>query len=97
MCFGSGVDDLINSLHGEVEGHKFALHRFCQIMRCSSREDFQLTTGCSPFRAAPTVRPQKPDSVMGLSMTLFSPNRSSRPFVTLYLRMSVSGSVAQSV
>ena len=43
------------------------------------------TTGCKPANAAPTVRPAKPDSVMGLSMTLFSPNRSSSPFVTLYL------------
>ncbi|KAH0357911.1 hypothetical protein KCU83_g293, partial [Aureobasidium melanogenum] len=36
-----------------------------------------------PARAAPTVRPVKPDSVMGESMTLFSPKRSSRPLVTL--------------
>ena len=41
--------------------------------------------GCSPASAAPTARPAKPDSVMGVSMTLFSPKRSSRPFVTLYL------------
>ena len=43
------------------------------------------TTGCKPANAAPTVRPQKPDSVIGLSMTLLSPNRSNKPFVTLYL------------
>ena len=42
-------------------------------------------TGCSPANAAPTVRPQNPDSVIGLSITLLSPNRSRRPFVTLYL------------
>jgi hypothetical protein len=41
--------------------------------------------GCRPASAAPTVRPAKPDSVMGESMTLFSPKRSRRPFVTLYL------------
>lgn len=41
--------------------------------------------GASPARAAPTARPAKPDSVMGESMTRFSPNRSRRPFVTLYL------------
>ena len=51
------------------------------------------TTGWRPASAAPTVRPQKPDSVMGLSMTLFSPNRSSRPFVTLYL----SGNTSQHI
>jgi hypothetical protein len=43
------------------------------------------TTGCKPARAAPTVRPAKPDSVIGLSITRLSPNRSNRPFVTLYL------------
>ena len=43
------------------------------------------TTGCKPANAAPTVRPAKPDSVIGLSMTLFSPNLSSSPLVTLYL------------
>ena len=25
MCFGGGVDDLVNGLHGEVKGHEFAL------------------------------------------------------------------------
>ena len=42
-------------------------------------------TGCRPASAAPTVRPQKPDSVMGESITRLSPNLSSSPFVTLYL------------
>lgn len=42
-------------------------------------------TGCRPASAAPTVRPQKPDSVMGESMTRLSPNLSNSPFVTLYL------------
>lgn len=42
-------------------------------------------TGCSPASAAPTVSPQKPDSVIGESITLLSPNLSKRPFVTLYL------------
>jgi hypothetical protein len=42
--------------------------------------------GCRPASAAPTVRPAKPDSVMGLSITLFSPKRSRRPLVTLYLQ-----------
>jgi hypothetical protein len=41
--------------------------------------------GCRPASAAPTVRPAKPDSVMGESITLFSPKRSRRPLVTLYL------------
>lgn len=44
-----------------------------------------LTTGCKPANAAPTAKPQNPASVMGVSMTLLGPNRSSRPFVTLYL------------
>ncbi len=44
-------------------------------------------TGCRPAKAAPTVKPQKPDSVIGLSMTLFSPKRSNNPLVTLYLRI----------
>lgn len=26
VCFCGGVDDLIDGLHGEVEGHEFALH-----------------------------------------------------------------------
>ena len=55
------------------------------------------TTGCKPANAAPTVRPQKPDSVIGLSMTLLSPNRSSKPFVTLYLFAGVSVYSAQDV
>ena len=55
------------------------------------------TTGCKPANAAPTVRPQKPDSVIGLSMTLLSPNRSSKPFVTLYLFAGVSKSSAQDI
>ena len=53
------------------------------------------TTGCKPANAAPTVRPQKPDSVIGLSMTLLSPNRSSNPFVTLYLFAGISKTSAQ--
>lgn len=44
------------------------------------------TTGCSPARAAPTARPQNPCSVIGVSMTLLGPKRSSRPRVTLYLQ-----------
>ena len=55
------------------------------------------TTGCKPANAAPTVRPQKPDSVIGLSITLLSPNRSSKPFVTLYLFAGVSKSSAQDI
>ena len=45
----------------------------------------ELTMGCSPARAAPTARPQKPASVMGVSMTRLGPKRSNRPLVTLYL------------
>lgn len=43
------------------------------------------TTGCKPARAAPTANPQKPASVMGVSITRLGPNRSSSPRVTLYL------------
>lgn len=41
--------------------------------------------GCRPARAAPTAIPQKPASVMGVSITRLGPKRSSRPLVTLYL------------
>ena len=37
------------------------------------------TTGCSPASALPTQSPAKPDSVIGESITLRSPNRSRRP------------------
>jgi hypothetical protein len=76
-----GVDNLVNGLHGEVEGHELALCR-CQICFLAMETE-KLTMGWRPASAAPTVRPAKPDSVMGESITLFSPKRSSRPFVTL--------------
>jgi hypothetical protein len=41
-------------------------------------------TGRSPTIAAPTPRPAKPSSVIGVSTTRSSPNRSSSPFDTLY-------------
>lgn len=84
VCFGCRVDDLVYCLHSEIERHELALSK---DLACSEleRELGEHTTGCRPASAAPTVRPQKPDSVIGLSMTLFSPNRSSNPFVTLYL------------
>lgn len=59
-------------------------------MERSNYGQYEHTTGCRPASAAPTVRPQKPDSVIGLSITLFSPKRSNKPFVTLYLLMKVS-------
>ena len=31
--FGGGIDDLINGLHSEVEGHEFTLYSYCQNMR----------------------------------------------------------------
>ena len=40
--------------------------------------------GLSPPKAAPTPSPAKPCSVIGVSITLFSPNSSRRPCVTLY-------------
>ena len=88
MCLGCRVDDLINGLHGEVEGHEFALGIIVSAYTdgwWQSWGNSEHTTGCKPANAAPTVRPAKPDSVIGLSMTLFSPNRSSSPLVTLYL------------
>ena len=89
MCLRGRVDDLIDGLHCKIECHEFALrnghHRSTPLIRERYGQG-QRTTGCRPASAAPTVSPQKPDSVMGLSMTLFAPNRSSSPFVTLYLR-----------
>ena len=41
------------------------------------------TIGFSPPKAAPTPRPVKPCSVIGVSMTRFSPNSSSRPWLIL--------------
>lgn len=39
--------------------------------------------GLKPLSAAPTAKPVKPASVMGVSITLRSPNLSKRPFVIL--------------
>ena len=41
------------------------------------------TIGFSPAMAAPTPRPAKPCSVIGVSITRFAPNSSSRPWLTL--------------
>ena len=41
------------------------------------------TIGFSPAKAAPTPSPAKPISVIGVSMTRFGPNSSSRPWLTL--------------
>ena len=30
MSFRGGVDDLVDGLHGEVEGHEFALMFYCE-------------------------------------------------------------------
>jgi len=39
--------------------------------------------GLRPAMAAPTVRPAKPASVIGASMTLEEPNLPKRPLLTL--------------
>ena len=39
-------------------------------------------TGRKPAKPAPTAKPAKPASVIGVSMTRFSPNLSSNPLVT---------------
>ena len=88
VCFGCGVDDLVDCLHGKIEGHELTLASSCQLTRRLDSTygwELECTTGCKPANAAPTVRPANPDSVIGLSMTLFSPNRSRSPLVTLYL------------
>ena len=41
------------------------------------------TTGRKPVMAAPTARPVKPASEIGVSMTRSLPNSSTRPFTTL--------------
>jgi hypothetical protein len=41
------------------------------------------TIGFNPPKAAPTPRPVKPCSVIGVSITRLSPNSSSRPWLTL--------------
>ena len=41
------------------------------------------TIGFRPAIAAPTPRPAKPYSVIGVSMTRLAPNSSSRPWLTL--------------
>ena len=33
MSFGRGIDDLVDGLHGEIEGHKLALKSSCQLTR----------------------------------------------------------------
>lgn len=90
MCLCSRINDLVNCLHSEVECHKLALARSASVN--VGENTSLLTTGCNPAKAAPTVRPQNPASVIGLSITLFGPNRSKRPLVTLYL-LGVSSSV----
>src|SRR5690606_23005710 len=42
------------------------------------------TIGRNPANAAPTPTPVKPYSVIGVSITRFAPNSSSRPWLTLY-------------
>lgn len=90
MCFGCRIDDLVNGLHGKIKRHEFALCHSNQLWLDCKPKVGRLTTGCKPARAAPTVRPAKPDSVIGLSMTLLSPKRSNNPLVTLYLFGSIS-------
>ena len=41
------------------------------------------TIGFRPFSAAPTAMPVKPCSVIGVSITRFGPNSSSRPWLIL--------------
>jgi hypothetical protein len=41
------------------------------------------TMGFSPASAAPTPKPAKPCSVIGVSTTRLAPNSCSRPWVTL--------------
>ena len=83
VCLRGRVDDLVNGLHGEVEGHELALLSPSDLLFQGMEAAQKLTMGWRPASAAPTVRPAKPDSVMGESITLFPPKRSSRPFVTL--------------
>ena len=33
VCFGCGVDDLVDCLHGKIEGHEFTLASLCQLTR----------------------------------------------------------------
>jgi hypothetical protein len=79
----SRVNDLVDSLHGKVEGHEFAslLCQFC-VSGCDLVPKNDAYTGRKPARAAPTARPAKPISVIGVSTTRFSPNLSNKPFVT---------------
>ena len=42
------------------------------------------TIGRHPFMAEPTAIPAKPNSAIGVSITLFGPNSSSMPFEALY-------------
>jgi hypothetical protein len=41
------------------------------------------TMGLRPAKAAPTARPVKPCSVIGVSITRFGPNSSSMPWLIL--------------
>jgi hypothetical protein len=41
------------------------------------------TIGLRPVKAAPTAMPVKPCSVIGMSITRFGPNSSSRPWLIL--------------
>jgi len=87
--------DLVNGLHGKVEGHELAdgleaSHR-CADGHASKALPMPQRThvGRSPSGVALLSARGSGDadprtiSVMGVSMTRFSPNRSSKPLLTL--------------
>ena len=63
------------------------LAAWLMIWSLASTAKFQVmnsTMGRSPFMAAPTAMPVKPNSAIGVSITRFSPNSASMPLLTLY-------------
>ena len=82
ICLAGRVDNLVDGLHSEVEGHELATKD--RVSSCVFCAQIGVLTyiGRRPAKAAPIARPAKPISVMGVSITRFSPNLSRRPLVT---------------
>ena len=95
---GGRIDDVINRLV-MIESFIFFFQKknskekesLCTCMEKLKVMNSQM--GLSPAKAAPTAMPAKPISVMGVSMTRFSPNLSRSPLETFsshHLSLSLS-------
>lgn len=81
--FSSRVDDLVDCLHGKAGKRQTeSAGSVLVVTRCGTYLNVMNSQiGRRPLRAAPTAIPVNPASVMGVSITLRSPNLSSSPLV----------------